>query len=474
LPDLNISIEAARTVREFVRAAVSKLREVPRDGLVEWVGDSQWERASDGSFRERGRLARIAGRTFSDEWLRSIPGYDKCIDRLNSDAVIGRHMNRLVGTTVMRHQLQPQLVLRSLISTMLADDGTFVFSDEKFESEWLEFCNFFNADRIAYTLVAPLPYFTAAFPLRLSDELVIDRLTEAEVTRCCQYGLLRPITQRFPIISAEVAVGIRRTTLLPKFIQPDDGSAVIQEAALTDEGNFGRRPVFRDDLVIDDVLSALRLFKHVGISATGHVLWTDSSFLPAVVFRILRASTFGGRSGLSPGELPQFLQLWHDLEKRAAPFGFVIHRFNLAFERGLIADRIVDLVIAAESLLLGDVDSPDRGELRFRCALRAAKFIESPHYNERDVFRITRRAYDIRSAMVHGHGPPKDTPLPDNSSAALPVFIDAFEELVRLAIRKAVSTDEAAKKLNRADYWESLVLSSRQSVGDASAERLSN
>jgi hypothetical protein len=33
-----------------------------------------------------------------------------------------------------------------------------------------------------------------------------------------------------------------------------------------------------------------------------------------------------------------------------------MHRFNLAFDRGLIADRIVDLVIAAEALFLGDLD----------------------------------------------------------------------------------------------------------------------
>jgi hypothetical protein len=167
---------------------------------------------------------------------------------------------------------------------------------------------------------------------------------------------------------------------------------------------------------------------------------------------------YGGKYELSVGEVPQFLELWHLLEEGAARFGFSIHRFNLAFDRGLLADRIVDLVIAAESLFLGDLDVQDRGELRFRFALRAAKFIEHASYGEPDIFCVMRRAYDARSAIVHG-GSPKDTRLPDNQSAKLPTFIDAIEELVRLGLRKGLSMKEDGKKLRQAQYWETLIFS---------------
>ena len=167
---------------------------------------------------------------------------------------------------------------------------------------------------------------------------------------------------------------------------------------------------------------------------------------------------YGGKYELSAGEVPQFLELWHLLEEGAGRFGFSIHRFNLAFDRGLLADRIVDLVIAGESLFMGDLGVQDRGELRFRFALRAAKFIEHPNYGERDLFHVMRRAYDARSAIVHG-GSPKDTRLPDNPSATLPTFIDAIEELVRLGLRKGLSMKEDGKKLRQAEYWEDLVFS---------------
>lgn len=177
-----------------------------------------------------------------------------------------------------------------------------------------------------------------------------------------------------------------------------------------------------------------------------------------------------GKCELSVGEVPQFLELWHLLEKGAAHFGFSIHRFNLAFDRGLLADRLVDLVIAAESLFLGDIKAQDRGELRFRFALRAAKFIKHPSYSEHDIFRVMRQAYDIRSAIVHGGSPKaKDTRLPDNPSATLPNFIDVIEELVRLGLRKGLSMEEDGKKIRQAEYWDTRILEAQLAATDALA-----
>ncbi len=346
----------------------------------------------------------------------------------------------------------------SLIYAMLNDEGTFTFTDERFECKWRKLVEFFGAERIAFKMVAPLPHLVVPdFPLRLNNEIVLDRLTADEVTRCYQVGVLRPQSPRFSLIDAGVAVGIRKTMFLPKLIQTDDEPRERPDVA--DEGSFGNRPLLRDDLVVDDVLLALRLLKHTQVRTAGHASWTDAPWLGAGThFRVLRQWPYGGQYELSAGEVPQFLELWHLLEGGATRFGFSIHRFNLAFDRGLLADRIVDLVIAAESLFLGDLEVQDRGELRFRFALRAAKFIEHPNYGEHDIFRVMRRAYDARSTVVHG-GSPQDTRLPDNPSAKLPTFIDAIEELVRLGLRRALSMKEDGKKLRQAEYWDALVFS---------------
>jgi hypothetical protein len=365
----------------------------------------------------------------------------------------------MVGTSRSASRLEAENILTSLIYAMLDDEGSLTFTSEKFHSKWQELSAFFGADRIASKSVAPLPHLVVpAFPLRLNDEIVLDRLTDDEVTRCYRVGVIRPTSLRSPLIEGETAVGIRRTTFLPKLLRRGDELPELPKAE--EEGSFGRRPYFRDDLVTGDVLSALRLFKRTQIRTAGLASWTDAPWLAGgTEYRVLGQWPYGGRFELSDSEVPQLRELWHLLEEGGfVRFRFSIHRFNLAFDRGVLDDRIVDLVIAAESLFLGELDEQYRGELRFRFALRAAKFIEHPSYREKEVFLVMRRAYDARSAIVHG-GSPKDTRLPDNQSADLPTFIDAVEDLVRLGLRKALSMKEDGKKMREAEYWDTLVFS---------------
>jgi Apea-like HEPN len=232
---------------------------------------------------------------------------------------------------------------------------------------------------------------------------------------------------------------------------------------LGDEGSFGNRPYFRGDLVIDDVLSALRLFKHthIPIRGTGYAGWTDSPFGGRWSQPLGQWPQWpwphAERLELSEDDVPRFLELWRLLENGATGLRFGIHRFNLSFDRRLLFDRIVDLVIAAEVLFLSEIGNEQyRGEMRYRLALRAAKFIEHTNYSEHDVFRVMRRAYDARSAIVHG-GSPNDTRLPDNPSAQLHTFTDAIEELLRLGLRKALSMKE--KMMRQAEDRDSLILS---------------
>jgi hypothetical protein len=453
-----ISTHTERILHDFVRDAVSHLSEALRDSAPEWEDDTRWERGNDCHFRERRTRMRRLWPTLSDECLRSLPDYQTCVECLKSDVVVGPHLDHLVGTSMSAFRLEANNILTSLMYAMLDDEGHLAFSDERFRRKWRELDGFFGADRITSKTVAPLPYLVVpAFPLRLNNELVLDRLTDDEVTRCYQVGVIRPHSPRFPLISGEVAVGIRRTMSLPKLIRRGDEPPEPPDAG--DEGTFGNRPLFRDDLVIDDVLSALRLLKHTQIRTAGLASWTDSPWLKGgTSYRVLGRWPYDGKFEVSEGEVPHFLELWRLLEEGAARFPFSIRRFNLAFDREVLDDRIVDLVIAAEALFLGELDEKYRGELRFRFALRAAKFIEHPNYGEHDIFRVMRQAYDARSAIVHD-GSPKETCLPNNQSGKLPTFIDAIEELVRLGLRKALSMKEGGKKMRQAEYWDTLMFS---------------
>src|SRR5260370_26130398 len=227
-----MTIQTERVLHDFVRNAVSRLSQALNDPVHQsaptFEDDIQFERGDDGHFRERKKHIWTLWPTLSPEWLHSLPDYEQCVDCLRSDKVIGPHLDCLVGTSRGASRLQAENILTSLIYAMLDDEGSLTFTREKFHSKWQELRGFFGADRIASKSVAPLPYLVVpAFPLRLNDELVLDRLTDDEVTRCYQVGVIRPTSLRYPLIYGLIAVGMRRTAFLPKGIQRGDAPPVL-------------------------------------------------------------------------------------------------------------------------------------------------------------------------------------------------------------------------------------------------------
>ena len=59
--------------------------------------ESRWELAADGHFREREKPERILWNALKGEGPHSLDGYAECIKQLESDALIGPHLDRLVG-----------------------------------------------------------------------------------------------------------------------------------------------------------------------------------------------------------------------------------------------------------------------------------------------------------------------------------------------------------------------------------------
>ena len=462
---MSIKPSTAIAVHDFIRGVVARFAAVPSSTASVLEDEVQWERGSDGHFRGRKTHVPSFGLEFKDEWLSSCIGYQQCIECMKADPVVGTHLDGLVGTWRAASQITANSILRWLTFSMFDKHGIPSFDEGQFHAEWQQLVSFFETDHVISQMVSPLPGLVVpTFPLRLNGELVLDRLTDKEVTRGNQVGLLRPIFQRISFIDDGVAVGIRRTISSPKIVQRDNQ---INTTVSTEEiGQFGRRSEFRDDLVVEDVLSTLRLFKPTKIKTLGSVSWVDAPWLGAgMSFQLLGQWPNGGSFHLSEPEIAPFIVLWKLLEKESARFEFSIRRFNLAFDRRLLDDRLVDLIMAAEALFLGDTDEKDRGELRFRFALRAAKFIEHQKYDELAVYRLMRRAYDARSAIVHG-GTPKDSRLPDDKLATFNTFIDAIEEIVRLGLRKALSMEDGGKRLRESAFWDSLILKSSPPLKD--------
>ena len=74
---------------------------------------------------------------------------------------------------------------------------------------------------------------------------------------------------------------------------------------------------------MDDLLSAMRLFKRTQVRAAGHATWTESPWGTATSFLTQGRWPFFGGYDLTKEEIPRFLELWHLLEDGAANLGSV-------------------------------------------------------------------------------------------------------------------------------------------------------
>ena len=82
------------------------------------------------------------------------------------------------------------------------------------------------------------------------------------------------------------------------------------------------------------------------------------------------------------------------------PLALALRRLSISSERSSPEDWLIDNWIAFEALFAPDATT----ELRFRAALRIARYVGRDVDERRILFHDLRRAYDWRSHLVHGRG----------------------------------------------------------------------
>lgn len=432
-------------VRDHVSAAVPFLRD--KLGLA-----SQASRNP--------KLARFDLITQVDQ-QRGLGTYDPCIAQLRADEVVSRHLDRLVGTSVTARRIEADDLLKELIFAMQDANGEFEYSEAIFRDRWQGIVTFLESKAIRSIAIFPIGGLTlSTAPIIICDGVELDYLSDSEIERCARVGVLQPKFPGDPIPGEfSGTAGIRITGSHPKVVGDDDKSATSFHNE-SDRGSFGKRPLLRDDLVAEDVMVALRLLRHTTIRCNGYAKWFDSFWLNGgISYSPGQVRLHAGTCSLTEADVQEVLRVWELLKRSVDGFSFSLRRFSQSFERADPDDRIVDLVIAGESIFLGDMEG--RGELRLRFALRSAKFVDHPTYSRGEMYDVMQRAYDARSAIVHGgHPHPKKVFLPNDKPGALKTFSDAFENVIRLAILKAIIIPQGEPGVHNTKYWTSLFLDS--------------
>ncbi len=94
-----------------------------------------------------------------------------CAEHAKNDPIVGPQLDQLVGTSFGLHRITLDQIVRSLVATMLSEDGRFEFDDHRFQQEWDVIAHYVTAETFDHVTISPLPRFVAPFPVRISENI---------------------------------------------------------------------------------------------------------------------------------------------------------------------------------------------------------------------------------------------------------------------------------------------------------------
>ena len=454
------SKELYEPMREYVRAAMSLLAsECPEGPSRILRGLEEWRRDADNLFRRYDRQDPYwvdCIRSHQDR-IHTLPEYRRLVDVIRSIPEINGQLETLVGTISQAGRIEIAHITDHLIWALAQSISGLGFAEPRFDELFQKFITDLSRTSFDYYSVGPLLGLKIEVaPLLLESGVVLDHMTDDEIVRCLSIGFLSSWPRSQSVADIRSAVSVRVQYQLDKRIGDSDQNLI----------DPGLKIVTGANETAMEVLHALRVFKEGQVSVPG--LLQFSSQWP------MEGGT--GYQYMNPGPMPwfnkynltqregeEFCAFWNQtrLVMSRGAIANAVRRFSYASDRDRDDDRLVDLMIAAESLFLSDAGAPqERGELRYRLALRAAFFIDAPDCPRLAVFRHMKRAYDARSSIVHGAGgigndllkSLKDTPI------SMIEFVQVTLNLVRIAIKKRIEI--AAAKGNSGVDWDALIIPS--------------
>ena len=105
-----------------------------------------------------------------------------------------------------------------------------------------------------------------------------------------------------------------------------------------------------------------------------------------------------------------------------------------SYEQDTVEDRILDLIICLEALLL-----ENEAELRYKISLRTALFLELYSTKRNQVFHLVNQGYGVRNKV--GHGEEVGKIKINNKEISLQDLVKELEQICRLSITKFIEKE---------------------------------
>ena len=198
--------------------------------------------------------------------------------------------------------------------------------------------------------------------------------------------------------------------------------------------------------IFDEAISALRLFKSGTVDynfiQTEALDWNPISG-KHIHSKTLTPHLFFGEYHLEKNEVPDFKEFLKKLEHKPDFLDIPLRYFNYAHTRERPEDKLIDYMIAFESLFFG---KGEKAELSYRLSLRVAAFLGEKRDEKGKIFTLMRRAYDLRSDIVHGSSYSKNIEI-NEENFSFEEFVSRVEELLRKSIKRSIENGKKPEKI---------------------------
>jgi len=273
-------------------------------------------------------------------------------------------------------------VIGTFLMEYVKNKDDFYFNEETFDNLYNELEEYIYTSGREMIVTVPLLNFELkdAEIVNLED-FVIRRLTEDEIKRLLKFGQIGiPISLPY----GGLIYTLWCIELKTKF-----------QSKRKPENSIPR---------VEKIITALRLFKRGSLGYSGVLEY------PKVWKTMLWQSSYGKRVvsdsayELANKDAIEFKKFWNkfkNLNIKNYPFlDVAIRRFNFSYDKGLPEDKLIDFITTFEALFL-----PEKDELSYRLALRCAYFLGENKKRRAEIFKMIKKAYDVRSRIIHGESP---------------------------------------------------------------------
>lgn len=366
--------------------------------------------------------------------IEKTPEFAEFLSVLKADPLAGNHIDKIVGTTEVQTFFQATDLFRLIITLILKNNPKISnFNRKIFDKAFGQIETILSNQCFRQSYVAILENLDSEIKNEeIGKGIFIKGLTLEEVEELWnEYSLIQSHYHysNFPYVPPTRIKSVLYITVdEPKIIasqgsQPkvDSGKATINWI----------KPLF------ERAVTALKLLK-MGSVKLGPIIHNQSPLFPGE-----RLTHSGPASPtkplfeyrLLPSDLIDLQTLFLALEKidpSNKTYRIGLDRYNMAVERDLLEDALLDSMICCEAFLLNDIK--ERGELGFRLALRAAHLLGESSEEKQTIFLSSKNAYNVRSKIIHGNS------LSPKQVESLPSVVDlgrkVAKEMVLLNARR--------------------------------------